>query len=241
VAALAWAGAELALRLAFGRILAPGPLAVLESLRALSLDGSLFLELGHTVGRALLGVLLANALGVPLGLLAGRLRFLLRYTAPLMAGLQSCPPVVWISLAMVLAGTGSLVPVLTVFAATLPIVFSNTAQGAMGLPERVVLVGRLYGVPFLRRFKDFTLPGILPYFLAGLSTVLSTAWKAAAVAEFMGSHDGAGSRIYWCYSRLDMEALHAWALAIIVLGMGLEGLVITPLRNRAAAMASRGA
>jgi ABC-type nitrate/sulfonate/bicarbonate transport system permease component len=238
---MAWAIALWCLGLAFGGQLVPSPLRVLGSLGSLAMDGTLFAELLRTVRRALLGVLLATALGVPLGLLAARFQPLLRYTAPLIAGLQSCPPVVWISIAMVLAGTGSAVPVATVFAATLPILFSNTAQGAMGLPSRVVLMGRLYGVPFARRFLDFTLPGILPFFLAGLSIVLSTAWKAAAVAEFMGSHDGAGARIYWCYSRLDMEGLHAWALAIIVLGLGLEGLVITPLRRKAAAMASKGA
>jgi ABC-type nitrate/sulfonate/bicarbonate transport system permease component len=241
VSFLLWAAAVKAANLAYGDALAPGPIPILKSLFSLMLGGGLFLELGLTVKRALYGAILANILGVALGLAAGRVRFLLSYTAPLVAGLQSCPPIIWISLVMVLAGTGSLVPVMTVLAATFPLVFSNTAQGAMGLPERAVLMGRLYGVPALRVFRDFTLPGILPFYLAGLSTVLSTAWKAAAVAEFMGSHDGAGARIYWCYTRLDMEGLHAWALAIIILGLGLEGLVITPLRRKAALMASRGA
>jgi ABC-type nitrate/sulfonate/bicarbonate transport system permease component len=186
-------------------------------------------------------VLLANIAGFSLGLLCGRSRFLLELTAPAVAGAQSCPPVVWISLVMVFAGTGSLVPAATVFAASLPFVFSTTAQGVMGLPERQRAMSRLYGVPKTREFWRFTLPGVLPFYLAGLSTVLSASWKAAAVAEFLGSHNGVGAQIYWSYAKLDMEALHAWALAIIILGVILEGLVITPLRKRAALLTARGA
>jgi ABC-type nitrate/sulfonate/bicarbonate transport system permease component len=141
---------------------------------------------------------------------------------------------------MVWAGTGSAVPVATVFAATLPFVFSNTAQGVLGLDPRLAAVSRLYEVPRLRIFTKLTVPGLAPYWLAGLSTVLATGWKAAAVAEFMGSHDGVGARLYWSYNYLRMEQLHAWALALIILGLTLEALVITPLRRRAAALSVRG-
>jgi NitT/TauT family transport system permease protein len=240
VSLLLWGAALEAARLFFGPALAPGPLEVLKTLGTLAYSGELFRELGLTVKRALYGVLLANLAGGVLGLLAGRFRLVLDHSAPLVAGLQSCPPVVWIALVMVLSGTGSLVPVATVAAATLPFVFSNAAQGVMGLNRRIILMSRLYKVPPLRRLLRFTLPGILPFYLAGLSTVLSTAWKASAVAEFMGSSDGAGARIYWCYSRLDMEGLQAWALSMIILGLSLEALLITPLRKKAAEISARG-
>jgi NitT/TauT family transport system permease protein len=141
---------------------------------------------------------------------------------------------------MVWAGTGALVPVATVFAATLPFVFSNVAQGAMGLEPRTLAMGKLYGVPATRVWRLFVLPSIAPFWLAGLSTVLATGWKAAAVAEFLGSHTGVGAKLYWSYNRLNMEDLQAWTLALIVLGLTLEGAVITPLRRKAAKLAARG-
>jgi NitT/TauT family transport system permease protein len=183
---------------------------------------------------------MANAVGVPLGLLAGRVSWALSLTAPLVAALQACPPIVWISLVMVWAGTGSAVPIATVFAATLPFVFSNTAQGVMGLDRRILAMGRLYNVPATRVWGLFVLPSVAPFWLAGLSTVLATGWKAAAVAEFLGSHTGVGAKLYWSYSQLRMERLHAWTLALIVLGLILEGVLITPLRRWAATLAARG-
>jgi NitT/TauT family transport system permease protein len=124
--------------------------------------------------------------------------------------------------------------VVTVFAATLPFVFSTTAQGVLGLDRRIFSLSRLYAVPKNRIFRLFILPGVFPYWLAGLSTVLATGWKAAAVAEFLGSHQGIGARIFWNYHRLNMEELNAWALALILLGVALEGGLIVPLRRKAA-------
>jgi ABC-type nitrate/sulfonate/bicarbonate transport system permease component len=227
--------------LVLGPALAPGPLAVLRVLGSLAVTGELLRELGVTVGRALIGALLANLVGTLLGLLAGRVQAAMRYTAPLVASHQSCPPVVWISLAMVWAGTGALVPVATVFCSTLPFAFSNAAQGVRGLDPRLAAMSRLYDVPWTRLWPKLFLPAVAPYWLAGLSTVLATGWKAAAVAEFMGSHDGVGAKLYWSYGYLRMEELNAWALALIVLGLTFDTLLVTPLRRRAAALGARGA
>ncbi len=231
--------AALASRL-LGPGLAPGPLAILTAFGELAQNGHLFRELAVTVGHGAAGVFLANLAGVALGLAAGARPGALRLTAPLVAALQSCPPVVWISLVMVWAGTGGLVPVATVLASTLPLVFSNTAQGVLALDRRVLQMSRLYEVPWRRRLRMWILPGVLPYWLAGFSTTLATGWKAAAVAEFLGSREGVGARLYWSYSKLNLEELYAWTLTLIALGVLLEAAMVTPLRERAARLQSRG-
>ncbi|MDR0356062.1 MAG: ABC transporter permease subunit [Deltaproteobacteria bacterium] len=236
-----WALLMLLANFFVGSALAPGPAAILKVLGRLAASGDLFVQMGHTVFRGLVGCLLANLLGSTLGLLVGRATWAMNMTAPLVASLQSCPPVIWVTLVMVWAGTGSVVPIATVFAATLPFVFSNTAQGAMGLNGRLLAMGRLYDVPKTRVFRSYVLPAISPFWLAGLSAVLATGWKAAAVAEFLGSHTGVGAKIYWSYTQLNMEELNAWALALIILGLTLEGAVISPLRRKAAKLAVKGA
>ncbi|MDR3153285.1 MAG: ABC transporter permease subunit [Deltaproteobacteria bacterium] len=238
---LAWAAFTGAARLALGPLLAPDPWTVLRRVWGLCASLELFRGLGTTVLRGLAGAFLANVAGALLGALAGRSAWALRLAGPLVAGIQSCPPIVWITLVMVWAGTGALVPVAAVFAATVPFVFSTVAQGVMGLPERLLAVGRLYGVPRLRTLAWVAAPAVLPYYLAGLSTVLATAWKAAAVAEYMGSPDGAGAAIYWSYARMNMEDLNAWAFSLIAMGLALEALIITPLRRRAARLSAEGA
>ncbi|MDL2283979.1 ABC transporter permease subunit, partial [Oxalobacter sp. OttesenSCG-928-P03] len=217
-----------------GPELAPSPGAVMEAWWRLAQNGELFRELGYTLMRGIAGILLANIAGVVLGLAAGMIPGVLRMISPLVAGLQACPAIVWITLLMVWAGTGSLVPVTTVFAVTFPFVFSSTAQGMMGLDRRLFAMSRLYSVSKTKMLRLLVLPGIGPYWLAAFSTVLAAGWKAAAVAEFLGSHEGIGARIFWSYRRLNMEDLNAWALTLILLGVLLECAVIMPLRRKAA-------
>lgn len=154
-----------ALRLAgrlLGPELAPPPEAVFAALWKIIRSGEAFRELFVTAARALAGIFLANLSGIVLGLAAGLVPGALRLLSPLVAALQSCPPVVWISLVMVWAGTGSPVPVATVFAAAFPFVFSAAAQGVTGLDRRVFAMSRLYGVPKTRVMRRYVLPGILP-------------------------------------------------------------------------------
>ena len=224
-----------------GSALAPSPKTILVTLGNLAKDGELFNELGITLMRGIAGILLANIIGVALGLAAGVIPHALRLISPLVAALQACPAIVWIALVMVFAGTGSLVPVITVFAATFPFVFSSTAQGMMGLNRRLFAMSHLYHVDRIKILKQLVLPGIMPYWLAAFSTVLATGWKVAAVAEFLGSHEGIGARIFWSYRRLNMEDLNAWALTLILLGVILECAVIMPLRKRAARLETKGA
>ncbi len=237
---LVLAGLMFVAGVAFGPELAPTPQSVVKAVVGLIYSGELLSELVVTVGRGIMGILWANVVGVALGVAAGFNAKLFKLTSPLVAALQSCPPVVWISLVMVWAGTGAAVPVATVFAATVPFVFSTTAQGVMGLNRRILAVSRLYGVPWRRVLCSYVFPGMLPYWLAGFSTALATAWKSAAVAEFLGSHQGVGARLFWSYHKLQMEEFNAWALTLILLGVFLECAVITPLRRKAAALETRG-
>lgn len=223
-----------------GPELAPEPGAVIQAWWGFASSGELFHELGYTLMRGLSGIILANIAGVALGLAAGMIPGMLRLISPLVAALQACPAIVWITLLMVWAGTGSLVPVITVFAVTFPFVFSSTAQGMMGMDKRLFSMSRLYTVPKIRLFRSLILPGIWPYWLAAFSTVLAAGWKAAAVAEFLGSHEGIGARIFWSYRRLNMENLNAWALTLILLGVLLECAVILPLRRKAARLEAKG-
>ncbi|WP_449246812.1 ABC transporter permease [Desulfarculus baarsii] len=216
-----------------GPELAPPPPLVCAEMWRLCLDGQMFGEMGATVVRALAGVAAANLLGLGLGLAAGLWPAALRALAPLVAALQACPPVVWISLAMIWAGTGSLVPMLAVFAATLPPLFLNVAQGVLALDRRLFDMSRLYDVPAATRLRRFWLPGVRPYWLAAFSQTLASGWKVAAVAEFLGSHQGAGARIFWAYRRMDLVDLYAWTGALVLLGVVLEYGLVAPLRQAA--------
>jgi len=207
---------------AFGPAMMPPPPEILRHLADLILSGDILAEGVRTFARGLAGVLAANLLGIALGLSAGLFRPATRLFRPVLTALNACPPVVWISFAMVWLGSGGAVPVFVVAAATLPPVFLAVAEGVRAIDPRLAAMSRLYRVPPTRRLRGLVLPSVFPFWRASFAYTAAAAWKVAAVAEFLGSADGIGARIFWAYRRLDMADLYAWTIAIVAFGVAVD-------------------
>ena len=217
----------------FGAELVPLPSTVGSKLLQLLVQGATLKTIGITVARGVGGLGLALVLALITGIAAGSSPSTMKLLTPLVAALQSCPPILWITLLMVWVGTGSAVPIAVVFATVFPPLFANVAQGCLSIDRRLFDMANLYNVPRLRVLRKIILPGVVPYLLAGLSYAASASWKITAVAEFLGSSTGIGAKIYWSYRMLEIPELFAWASIVIILGVYLELGVISPLRNAA--------
>jgi len=224
---MVWAGATAA----FGGALVPGPLATGRILARLLLRADTWEHVALTLFRGSAGMLIGVALGYLLGIPCGLSARAMRLVSPLVTALQSCPPIVWISLLLVWAGIGATVPVLVVAAATFPVLFINIAQGTADLDPGLLEMASVYRLPALRILLDIILPGTSRYALAAFSFALGITWKVTATAEFFGSGTGIGARIYWAYRQLDMPLLFAWTTVIVVIGLIIEMGLVHPLRH----------
>ncbi|MBU1003302.1 MAG: ABC transporter permease subunit [Proteobacteria bacterium] len=216
-----------------GPMLVPGPGQVFPELWRLCQDPESWRMVGLTLFRGTCGLVLALVAALVLAIPAGMFPGLLRLVGPLVAAMQSCPPVLWISLVLVWAGTGSVVPVTAVFASIFPLLFVNIAQGCLSVDRRLLAMARCYRVPGSRRLTRIILPGLAPYLLAGLAYALAATWKVAAVAEYLGTGDGIGAHIYWAYRMLEIPRLFAWALILVIIGVVLEICLVARLRRLA--------
>lgn len=219
----------------FGASLVPPPTRTLACLAELSVTADFWANIAITLFRGVLALAVSVTAALGLGLAAGRSKRAMALTGPLVAALQASPPILWITLLMVWAGTGSKVPITVVVASLLPPLFATVAQSAAAIDPRLFELAAVYRVKRRRILTDILLRGIYPYFLAGLSYALGTCWKVAAVAEFLGSSQGIGARIYWAYRLLKMPELFAWATVLVGLGMIVELGLIRPLRQLAGA------
>jgi len=217
-----------------GPALMPWPWDVAATLGGLLSTAEFWWQVAVTLARAACGLAVALALAFLLGVPAGLSPTVMRLAGPLVAALQSCPPIVWITLLLVWAGSGNATPITVVAATVFPPLFANIAQGCMSLDPRLFAMARFYAVPGPVKLARLVLPGLAPYVLAGLSYALASSWKVAAVAEFLGSGNGLGARIYWAYRMLEMEQLFAYTLVVVIAGVALEAGLVAPLRTWAA-------
>lgn len=224
---MAWWGVS---RIA-GTAVIPTPIATARAGWRLGADSETWQHVLITLSRGLTGLGIAACAALLLGVPCGISRETMRMVQPLVTACQGCPPVIWISLLMVWAGTGSTVPVAAIVVTVFPVMLANVAQGVASLDPRLFAMSRVYRIPRRRVFCEIVLPGIADYVVAALSFSLGITWKVTATAEFLGAGSGIGAQLYWAYRKLDMPVLFAWAVIVIVLGLALETWMIRPLRR----------
>jgi len=224
---LAWAGVSWLA----GNRLVPSPWQTIYTVCQMLGQWQTWQEIAITTFRGTAGLGLAVLAALITALPAGRSARFMYLFSPIVTALQACPPILWISLLLVWAGQGNSVPLGVVFASVFPPLFANMAQGAASLDQRLLDMAKVHMVGRLKVIRHIIWPGVYPYFIAGLSYALGACWKITAVAEFLGSSDGMGSRLYWSYRLLELPQLFSWALLLIVMGMFLEILVVRPLRG----------
>ena len=215
--------------------LMPPPWQTVADFGGMLADPDSWVHIGITVFRGITGLLVAFFFALILGIPAGFSKRTMDLIGPLVAALQACPAIVWVTLLMVFVGSGSQVPVAVVAAALFPALFANISQGTASLDHRLMAMAKLFRASWRRTALDLVLPGIGPFLLAGLSYGLATCWRVVAMAEFLAAGQGVGARLYWSYRILDMPRLFSWVIILMALGLGLEVFLVRPLRQRAAA------
>jgi osmoprotectant transport system permease protein len=183
-------------------------------------------------------VLLAVAVGVPLGIAAqrrARLRALVLGTVGL---LQTVPSLALLAFLIALLGTIGFWPALVALFlyALLPIV-RNTQAGLAGVPEGLRGAARALGLRDGQTLRLVELPLALPTLLAGVSTAAVINVGTATVAAFVGA-GGLGERIVAGLAVNDIDRMLAGAIPAALLALlvqvvfiGVERLVLPePLR-----------
>ncbi len=232
ILAALWAFASLM----FGSQLVPTIFNTMACLSDLLMTQGFWEHVSITVFRSAVALGLTVTLALVTGIAAGRTNKIMDLISPLVASLQATPPILWVTLIMVWAGSGNAVPILVVIASLFPPMFLSVSMAAASLDKRLFSMAGLYRVGQWRVITDLILPGIFPHFLAGFSFALGSSLKVAAVAEFLGASQGIGARIYWAYRMMEMETLFAWALVLVGIGVGMDLMLIRPLRIMAAKM-----
>jgi len=216
-----------------GSILVPSPLSVLLRLISILAAGESISNISVTVFRGILSLLIVYALSFPAGILCGLNRKIMESISPLVTLSQSCPPVIWIALLMIWTGMGNTIPVAVAVLTILPVVFFSTASAVSSIDKDLYAAAKVYRITKARILTGIIIPAILPSLIGSFSYALGVVWKVVATAEFFGSANGIGARLYWSFRMLDIPGLFAWSLIIVVIGFLIDSFLIGLLRDKA--------
>lgn len=171
--------------------------------------GQLWAEVGRTLQGWALGLGVAAALAVPLGMVIGSVEVVYRACRAVVEFLRPIPSVALIPAAVLLFGIGMGTKVfLAAFAAFWPILF-QAIYGVQDVSPGVKETARAYGLGPLARFVRVILPSTTPYLATGLRISYAIALILVITAELVVGAAGLGSAIAAAYTAVQIPTMYA--------------------------------
>jgi NitT/TauT family transport system permease protein len=207
-------------------LILPAPDAVLQSLWAGLMDGSLLSAAGATLLESLCGFALGAAIALPIGYGIARSRWLAWSVQPYVAASQALPAIALAPLFVVWLGyglppTAALAALIVFFPAAI-----TTTLGIRALDPDVLAAARVDGAGRWDLLWAVELPLALPAILAGLRTSLTLSVTGAIVGEFVlgGFGTGLGSLLSQALKDFDTPGLFAILFVLGALAALLYGI-----------------
>jgi ABC-type nitrate/sulfonate/bicarbonate transport system permease component len=193
--------------------------------RMFLVTGEIWRDLAWSGLGYVLGLALAIAVGIPLGLAAGWYRRFSYAVEPFLAALNATPQVAFLPLIVVWVGTGLGARVLIIFLlAVLPLAI-NAHAAVRTVDPRLVKVAASFSAGDWRLFRTIILPSSVPFLLAGLRLAIGRGMIGVVVGEIYGSAAGVGAMINQAGARFQTDKVFVGVLTIVAVGVILVDLV----------------
>lgn len=194
--------------------------------------GDFWIAVLRTMRGWALGLVLATALAVPLGIFLGSSEFANRALRVPVEFLRPIPSAALIPVLFLTLGTTLKSEVfLAAFGAFWPLLI-QTIYGVRDVDPLALDTGRSFGVGRLSRLWRIKLPSSIPYIFTGLRISSQVSLILAFTAELFMGVPGLGQEINYASSYGLTEELYAYALATGVVGVAIH-LAMTALERRA--------
>lgn len=213
------------------RLALPHPVDVVREGRDLIRSGRLQEETLVTFGRILNAFGLALLVGVPVGLLMGRVRMVRSALRPVVAFVFPTPKTALYPAMLIVFGLGGASKVALGFSLALFQILLPTAAAASQIKPQLVWSARSLGTSRLRTFQRVVLPASLPGILTGARIGLVGALIGVFVGELIAGSDGLGQLMTRSRNMLETETVYVVMITVAAVGAILDQAVLAVRRR----------
>ena len=210
----------------------PSPYEVAEDLGYMTSDGSLFFGIGITIMRLVVGLAIAIAGGIVLGVLMARVETINQTIGSLVLGLQSIPSIAWVPLAILWFGlTDAGIIFVTAIGAMFAVTI-NTYTGIKNIDPHYVEAARNMGAKGTQLITNVLIPAAFPYMISGFKQGWAFAWRGVIGAELLFSFLGLGFLLNVGRQLNEVSQVIAIMLVIMFIGMAVDGFIFKKIENK---------
>ncbi len=174
--------------------------------------------------RVAVGFGLAAAVGIPLGFLIGRFKFLSGMFNPIISLLKPVSPLAWLPIGLLVFKSAHPAAIWAIFICSIWPMVINTAIGVQRVPQDYMNVARVLNLSEWKILTKILFPSVLPYMLTGVRLAIGTAWLVIVAAEMLTGGVGIG---FWVWD--EWNSLNVPHIIIAIVVIGLVGLILEQL------------
>jgi ABC-type nitrate/sulfonate/bicarbonate transport system permease component len=196
--------------------LVPPPSEVAVTFYDLLLNHNLLTHIAHSLGRFFLGLGIAIAAAIPIGILMGWNMAIRKSILPLFQLLSPVPPPAWVPITIIILGVGLPMQTFLIFlGAFYPILF-NTYQGVKDTDPRYLASARVFGASEFTLIRKVYIWHALGSIIMSVKTGIAMGLVMLIIAEMYGGRSGIG---YMLTEAKDYFRISTMVVCMIIMGI----------------------
>lgn len=210
------------------------PLDTLDYLSTALSTPRFWTSVATTLSRAVLGFLLALAIGSAVGIAFSQWKMLRSGFGALLTGLLTMPSIVWFPFAIMMFGLTQESIFFVIVIGAAPSIANGIISGIDDIPPQFLKAGHMLGARGIDRYRYVIVPAILPSYVSGLAQGWAFAWRGLMAGELLVVIPGLpalGSDLRNAGDMGTAAQLFGLMVVILVIGM-LASLVFSSLAHR---------
>jgi NitT/TauT family transport system permease protein len=203
----------------------PSPIDVTKTLLNLIKDNTLGIAIIASLKRVSLGYLISTFIGLMLGIIIVKFKYIDENLKPLILGLQTLPSICWLPFAILWYGLNeSSIIFVIVIGSTFSIAIA-VESSIKNINPIYVKAARTLGAKGKKIYLDVILPASLPEIIAGMKQGWSFAWRALMAGEMLSATTGLGQVLMMGRDLSDISQVMAIMIVIIIIGLIVEKFI----------------
>ena len=213
----------------------PGPYATWQSAEVLFAhpfynngpnDQGIGWNILYSLYRVGIGFGMAALVGIPLGFMIGRFKFLSDMTAPVISLLRPVSPLAWLPIGLLVFKQAEPASIYVIFISSIWPMILNTAVGVRQVPQDYLNVARVLNLSEWKVFTRILFPAVVPHVLTGIRLSIGIAWLVIVAAEMLTGGVGIGFWVWDEWNNLNVAHIIIAIFVVGIVGLLLEQMLV---------------
>jgi NitT/TauT family transport system permease protein len=189
-------------------------------------SGKIFVHIGASFARAMVGFVLAVIIAVPLGFLMGWYNRFEKYTDLFIQSLRNTSTFALFPIFLLLFGLGEGSKIAIIFYGASWQLLINTISGVKNIDPIYIKAAKSMGTTDKQLFRKVILPASLPSIVSGARLGAKIAFMVVIAAEMIGAKSGLGFFIQNAQYNFMIPEMYAGVLVLVILGVSVNYFLV---------------